>query len=112
MIFLIALIVLVSITYLSLSPKPALTASNDKLGHFIAYSVLTFLILRSFVIRNVNRLLMLLVFSILYGVLMEYGQRFVPGRSFSIYDMIANTSGVLIGLLIYWVLKATRSKYI
>ncbi|TNE73608.1 MAG: hypothetical protein EP333_06495 [Bacteroidetes bacterium] len=112
MVFGIALIVLVSIVYLSLSPKPAVTASNDKLGHFIAYSVLTFLMLRSFILQGVTRLIAIVVSCVLFGTAMEIGQLYVPGRSYSMYDMIANATGALMGLLVYYILRMFRSKYI
>jgi VanZ family protein len=31
---------------------------------------------------------------------MELGQCFVPGRTFSVYDLLANAIGVLIGVLV------------
>ena len=39
-------------------------------------------------------------FSLAYGLLMELGQCFVPGRTFSVYDVLANAIGVLIGVLV------------
>lgn len=100
------------IAYLSLSPKPAVTASNDKLGHFIAYSTLAFFALRSFHLITNRRVLEVLLMVILFGLLMELGQLFVPGRSFSKMDIVANISGALLGWIIYGLLQKTRSKYI
>ncbi|MCR9170971.1 MAG: VanZ family protein [bacterium] len=91
--------VIVGITYLSLSPSPKLTASNDKVGHFIAYGTLM-LNLGILTVENRKHLLISVVFALIYGGLMEFGQFFVPGRSVSGLDLLANAGGVLIGLLL------------
>ena len=92
-------LVLAAIAYLSLTPTTSISVGNDKVGHFIAYSALmtnmglvTLTKMKSFRIG--------IVFSICYGMLMEIGQHFVPGRTFSMLDMVANVSGVLIGVTI------------
>ena len=36
----------------------------------------------------------------LYGVIMEVGQYYVPGRFMSLYDVLANVGGVFMGLII------------
>ncbi|MDB3906974.1 VanZ family protein [Crocinitomicaceae bacterium] len=95
--------VIIGIAYLSLSPSPKLTASNDKLGHFIAYGTLMFH-LGLLTANNRKSLLISAVFAFVYGGLMEFGQYFVPGRSVSGLDLLANTGGVLIGYLFTLVL--------
>jgi VanZ family protein len=96
----IAIGLIIVIAYLSLAPKPAVTASNDKLGHFIAYSVLTFFLMLAFSgYKWKSRFLFLL--AVVYGSLLEMGQLWVPGRSFSTLDLAANASGAVIGAVIY-----------
>ena len=90
------LVVVVGITYLSLSPQPRMVAGNDKLGHFIAYGTLM-LHLGLLYASNQKRLLIAAAFAFVYGGLMEFGQYFVPGRSVSGLDLLANTGGVIIG---------------
>lgn len=92
-------LLLLAIAYLSLTPTTTISVGNDKIGHFIAYGVLMINIglvtlpkMKSFRIG--------IIFAICYGMLMEIGQYFVPGRTFSFYDMIANVSGVTLGILI------------
>lgn len=91
--------VLIGITYLSLSPSPKLTASNDKVGHFIAYGTLM-LNLGLLTVENRKALILSGVFAFVYGGLMEFGQYFVPGRSVSGLDLLANSGGVVIGYLL------------
>ena len=94
------ILVIIAITVLSLLPPRSTVdlGNNDKLSHFLAYSVLTtnaLLIKRfeSFKIR-------LLLFLIAYGGFMEIFQGFIPGRHTSLWDMGANTVGVLLGFLL------------
>lgn len=95
--------VLVGITYLSLSPSPKLTASNDKVGHFIAYGTLM-LHLGVLTVENRKHLIISALFALIYGGLMEFGQYFVPGRSVSGLDLLANTGGVVIGYVLTWII--------
>jgi VanZ family protein len=95
--------VIVGITYLSLSPSPKLTASNDKVGHFIAYGTLM-LNLGLLTVENRRALWISAVFAFVYGGLMEFGQYFVPGRSVSGLDLLANTGGVVLGFLLTMVI--------
>ena len=91
--------VIVGITYLSLSPAPKLMASNDKVGHFIAYGTLM-LNLGVLTVENRKHLLISGLFAFVYGGLMEFGQYFVPGRSVSGLDLLANIGGVVLGYLL------------
>lgn len=90
------IVVLIGIAYLSLSPSPKMVAGNDKLGHFIAYGTVM-LHLGLLYAGNHKHLLIAAVSAFFYGGLMEFGQWFVPGRSVSGLDLLANTGGVFIG---------------
>ena len=91
----LTLVVLIAIAYLSLKPSVQLVEVNDKVGHFIAYFTLMFLMGLGFWNKK-SELLIAFVLSAIYGALMEIGQYFVPGRSFSFLDMLANASGALL----------------
>ena len=94
----ILIIVVVAIAYLSLTPTDVITIGNDKISHFIAYSVLMANVgLLTF--RNKRLLIIGIIASVLFGVLIEIIQHFVPGRFMSFYDVLANTAGVGIGVL-------------
>jgi VanZ family protein len=90
---------------------------TDKHEHFFFYGVLSVLALRAMTNANWRRItaatvLGALVFSSLYGVVNEYHQRFVPGRSYEVADMIANTigSGAAVALVWAWSIIRARSK--
>ena len=94
------IIVLVGITVLSLLPPRSTVdlGNNDKLSHLFAYSVLT---CNALVIQKFNSFkIWLLALLLCYGGLMEYLQGFVPGRVVSLWDIAANTGGILVGLLL------------
>ena len=87
-----------AIAYLSLAPSGTLTVGSDKIGHFIAYFVL---MLNAGLIKPPSKtsLLISVIATSLYGVIMEVGQYYVPGRFMSFYDVLANVGGVLVGLI-------------
>lgn len=69
----------------------------DKLIHFVMYMILTILLLKSIKGRKYQ----IIGFSIFYGVLMEVLQFLISsGRSFEMYDIIANISGAIGGAII------------
>jgi VanZ family protein len=93
----ISLVILAgSIAYLSLSPAPAISAGNDKIGHLIAYAVLM-LNIGTITKYGSKQFFIGVATALLYGVIMEFGQYYVPNRTFSVADMFANGAGVAIG---------------
>jgi VanZ family protein len=70
----------------------------DKLQHFGAYLVLSFLPVIGY--RDRRRGLMAGLSMFLLGVLMEAGQHFSPGRAVELGDVIANGVGVSCGILL------------
>ncbi len=92
-------IILVIITYYSLRlPSDGSLPTNDKVGHFLAYSALSFNLL--LLCNSTKQKVLGISFAIAYGLLMEFCQGLVPGRDPSVYDMIANSTGVLIGFVL------------
>jgi len=96
-------LVLVMVTWQALSPTPAQATQliNDKIGHALVFFILATLSDHAFATSkfNWNKALWL----IFYGVAIEVLQYFIPGRDFSLLDMLADASG----LLIYFVLTKT-----
>jgi len=87
------------VTFLSLQTSTNMPLGSwDKLSHFLTYSA--FSILAYGVVRTGRAYIILCIVIVAYSGLMEIAQSFVPGRIMSVYDFIANTLGVLIGVLI------------
>lgn len=84
-------------------PKIPLFRGADKVIHFMMYFVFSILFcwaLRTE--RHYSRLFFIVVLTIGWGVLMEFIQFSMRmGRSFSWYDISANSLGVLVGIVIY-----------
>ena len=80
---------------------------QDKLYHFVEYLVLAALIVLALSRTGrwvpVERFLLTVSLSALYGLLLEAMQAFVPGRTASALDAVANTLGAVVGAaLLLW----------
>ncbi len=75
-----------------------------KLAHFSEYFILGILICRY--INDINKLpsLTLLIGSI-YALSDEIHQIYVPGRSFAIRDILIDTLGIILSIIIYKIIK-------
>jgi VanZ family protein len=79
---------------------------RDKVSHFFAYTGLAILLLM--VLERYSRqqplinLVIVLIFGILFGGIIELLQfEYIPGRDKELLDLIFNTLGILVGILIY-----------
>ena len=86
----------------SFSRLPSLPGQpSDYYVHFAAYIGLAVVTTRATTkgIRDVSwrAVIAAVVISSLYGVSDEYHQLFVPGRSFDVFDMLADTIGSIAG---------------
>jgi VanZ family protein len=52
--------------------------------------------------------LITLLIAVFYGALDEFHQRYVPGRTPDIYDLLADTSGALLFLAVLWFIRSWR----
>lgn len=106
-----ALIILI----LTLSPGNAIPSTgswnipnSDKLGHYIIFSVFAYLLYRGFAkqytfeVLNEYPLLISMIISVCFGVVIEFIQTTIPGRGFDVLDILANTSGIALGLSVYY----------
>ena len=91
---------------LSESRLAAVHFLSRKAGHFTEYAVLAFLTRRAFITsshaflrRYWFQLGLLLV--VIYGLLDEFHQSFVPSRTASVYDSVIDIAGGLTVLLIF-----------
>jgi VanZ family protein len=78
----------------------------DKIIHFIVFGLLGFFLYRSFLASkrsflNKNAIINSMIIGSLYGLSDEIHQSFVPGRFASLSDLIADTLGVCICVLIF-----------
>ena len=84
-------------TFLSMSLR-----ASPGLGHFLCYALLSFSLSGVFSHRNI---FIAPVVAVLFGVLMEFVQFFIPSRDASLVDIGINFLGILLGIGVYilWV---------
>jgi VanZ family protein len=107
----------VVILVITLSPSEKLPDVGifqvDKLVHFFVFGLLMFLIMFGAVKvwqdknRDADIIRLSFAYSTGLGILVEILQLFVPSRSFSVVDIVANTIGTVIG---YYVFRFARRK--
>ncbi|MFQ6032554.1 MAG: VanZ family protein [Candidatus Zixiibacteriota bacterium] len=107
-----ALLYAVLIFILSSIPKmtpPSLGfEAEDKVYHFIEYAIFSFLLFWAFFKAKTGffkRHVFLLssLTGILYAYSDEFHQRFVPGRSYDLYDFLADCLGIILIQATLWI---------
>ncbi|GAB6282358.1 MAG: hypothetical protein STSR0008_11030 [Ignavibacterium sp.] len=89
---------------------------SDKIEHFGAYLVLSFLLNLAFRFQNKIKLfserpnLFSFLFAFIYGVFDEIHQAFIPGRDCDLFDLTADTIGAILGLIIILFLSKIENK--
>ena len=76
----------------------------DKIVHAGIFGMLSFLMargtIRQYAGQKIKKAFVISFFvAIGYGLIIEYLQRLVPGRSFELSDLMANTAGAVLGLI-------------
>lgn len=72
--------------------------SYDKLIHIAEYSIFGILFFSSFLPLTTKRSIIILSFAILFSILDESLQSFIPGRHASSFDVIADIIGIIAGM--------------
>jgi len=86
---------------------------TDKLVHAIMYAILTFILLYDYskyrTVKTIRHYKTLIILPILYGGLMEIMQGLLTTtRSADMFDFLANSIGVFIGLIISYTFYYAR----
>ncbi len=94
----ICLIIVTALTVMPLHEFPPAENINDKVSHLLAFLALAVVADYSFPQKDfiISKGLPLLA----YGIGIEIVQYFIPYRSFSVLDMIADASGLVVYLLL------------
>jgi len=97
--FALAYSLTLAVGVLSLIPGPDIGAS-DKLAHFLTYAVLSAAF--SLIVEQRKSLWLILTGLIVYGLLLEFLQGLTGYRFEDMADALANSLGVLTGLVFYF----------
>lgn len=111
--FYITLLWALSIAFLSLvninSIAKNIVSSQDKIIHFVFYAIFAILLRISFK-KNINDVLIFII-VIIYGIIIEVLQsELTTYRKCEINDVLSNTFGALIGLLLLQLLNKNIKK--
>lgn len=89
-----------AVVFLSLHPRlgPPSAAFFDKWTHLVGYGVLAGLPFLAF--RNRRAALIGALAMLPLGIALEIAQDWVPGRSADVLDLVANTLGVAVGVML------------
>lgn len=83
---------------LLLTPLPfSFVSRTDLLGHFLLFAAMTIAIITF--TRTKAQIIALSALTIAYGVALEFGQAYVPNRTFDAADALANIVGGIAGSL-------------
>lgn len=93
--FLLSVVTLTAASLLPSKQMPS-TSMDDKVLHFAAYAFVG--ILAALAFRRRSARFACLALLTLLGVGLEFGQTYVPGRSFELWDMAANGCGAFTAL--------------
>jgi VanZ family protein len=100
------------ITYLFVAPRPDLPEidffiSIDKVGHFLIHVLLSLIWLVYFFVRAKHRLsikyvIFIVIACLTYGIVIEVTQQMLQAnRKADMYDVLANSIGTLVGMLLF-----------
>jgi VanZ family protein len=99
-----------AIVWLSLTPSPPTVdfAESDKVGHFVAYGALMFWF-STLYLKRASRIAYAAGF-IAMGIGLEFIQGWLGYRTYEVFDMLANTLGVLLGWAAALALRRLRAR--
>ena len=84
-----------------------------KSAHFLAFFILACLVLHALNklgFKNFKAIMTAFLICVLYAMLDEYHQTFVPGRSGEVRDVFIDSAGALTGIVVYSLIGKFNSK--
>lgn len=99
--WILVILYVILIFYLSSGPVTVDLPGSDKLYHMAEYGILSFLLYNALSSsfkreRPWKIVLLAIILTVLYGISDEFHQLFVPSRSADVYDVVADASGAII----------------
>ena len=98
-------------------PKITIPSGYDKVIHIGEYAILAILLYRALYISISSRFLkftgpLVIFLCFLYGLSDEYHQSFVPDRFSDLNDLMADTTGAIMGTIIVSIFSTIKKKKI
>lgn len=85
-----------------------------KNAHFFAYLVLGVLVMNALNrsgVRGAKKILLALIFCVLYAISDEFHQLFVPGRGAQVKDVLIDSAGAVVGIGLYWLINFGKNSW-
>ncbi|MBN1233592.1 MAG: VanZ family protein [Candidatus Coatesbacteria bacterium] len=85
-------------------PKIPLFPGADKLAHFFLYGIFGYFLTKASRIsfNLITSIFFPLCIGVIFAMIDELHQKYIPGRSCDIIDFTADTLGIIIGFLLTW----------
>lgn len=85
-------------------PKIPLFPGADKIAHLFLYGIFGYFLTKASKIsfNRVTSMLFPICIGVIFALLDEFHQKYIPGRSCDIIDFTADALGIIIGFLITW----------
>ena len=96
------------VSSISRLPEPEIEFEYlDKLAHFVEYFIFMLLTIRALAnlpvaLRGFFLYLSAVIISVLFAALDEYHQSFIANRKADIYDLLADSAGIMLGAVIHF----------
>ncbi|MBO6495144.1 MAG: VanZ family protein [Roseivirga sp.] len=108
-----AIIWAITLAFLMLLPQDTFPQSKllsyDKLAHLAVFLIFSLLVLIGYTLKGklkgkgTKQRNLTLTICLVYGVILEGLQQYVPGRMADIYDLLANFTGALFGVIVFMI---------
>lgn len=104
------LVSIIIVLFITLTPGNGNIAGNnlDKLVHIFVFLILSINI--SFKYYKTEKITGVILLAILFGLMTEFTQQFIPGRNMDFYDGVADTLGIIGGYYLYRILQIQLDK--
>ena len=103
---------IVAVGFLSLLPgaeiNPMRTSMGGQAEHLLAYAVTTLTTMLAYTDRSRFKIVVSLI---LYAAVLEFLQRYSPGRNSSLEDLTFSATGVMVGLAAFHVIQHLRERH-
>ena len=80
----------------------------DKVAHFLEYSILGILAVHSFIPKKGYQLFYIIFSGFVFGVFDEWWQSFISDRHTSLFDLLADNIGMLVGSSVFYKLSTKQ----
>ncbi|GBE28406.1 vanZ like family protein [bacterium BMS3Bbin03] len=89
---------------------------SDKIAHFMEYSIFSFFMVRAFYYgsspeNRKRNLWIAILLSLLYAASDEFHQIYVPGRTASVSDWMADSVGITLGYFLFFYWKKIEDRF-